>query len=66
MVKVNLPPGCAGIADGDWKRMANRPGGHIELDDTDPLERHQLAKLRNQDYASAGLVDAGPGEAFRA
>lgn len=60
MPRVNLPPGCAGIADGDWKRMANKPGGYINLDDTDPVEKRQLQKLQNQDYASAGLVDAGP------
>lgn len=40
--------------------MAGRPGTFITLDDTDPVEQRQLAKLRNQDYASAGLVDAGP------
>jgi hypothetical protein len=60
MVKVNLPPGCAGIADGNWRRMADKPGGFINLDETDPVEKRQLQKLRNQDYASAGLVDAGP------
>jgi hypothetical protein len=62
--RVNLPPGCAGIADGNWRRWADKPGGHINLDDTDPVERQQLAKLRNQDYASAGLVDAGPEKFF--
>ncbi len=60
MTRVNLPPGCAGIADGNWRRMADKPGGFINLDETDPVEKHQLRKLRNQDYASAGLVDAGP------
>lgn len=64
MPRVNLPPGCAGIADGNWKRFADKPGGHITLDETDPVERRQLAKLRNQDYASAGLVDAGPEKFF--
>lgn len=64
MPRVNLPPGCAGIADGNWRRFADKPGGHINLDDTDPVERRQLAKLRNQDYASAGLVDAGPEKFF--
>ena len=58
MPRVNLPPGCAGIADGNWKRFANKPGGFINLDDTDPVEKRQLAKLRNQDYSQAGLVDA--------
>lgn len=60
MPRVNLPPGCAGFADGNWKKMADKPGGFVTLDDTDPLERMQLRKLKNQDYASAGLVDAGP------
>lgn len=64
MPRVNLPPGCAGIADGNWKRFADKPGGHISLDDTDPVEARQLQKLRNQDYASAGLVDAGPEKFF--
>jgi hypothetical protein len=59
MVRVNLPPGCAGIGDGDWKKVA-KPGTHINLDDTDPFERKQLKKLQGQDYAAAGLVDAGP------
>ena len=41
--------------------MAERgPGSFVNLDDSDPVERHHLAKLRNQDYAQAGLVDAGP------
>ncbi|SRR6266567_5828306 len=57
MVRVNLPPGCAGFADGDKKFMAERgAGSFVNLEDGSP----QLAKLRNQDYASAGLVDAGP------
>lgn len=64
MPRVNLPPGCAGIADGNWKRFADKPGGILHLDDTDPVEAHQLKKLRNQDYASAGLVDAGPEKFF--
>jgi hypothetical protein len=60
MPRINLPPGCAGFADGDRKYMADRPGGHVYLDDTDPVDRDALRKLKNQDYASAGLVDAGP------
>ena len=64
MPRIFLPPGCAGIADGNWKRFADKPGGHINLDDTDPVERRQLAKLAAQDYASAGLVDAGPEKFF--
>ena len=64
MPRVNLPPGCAGIADGNWRRFADKPGGHINLDDTDPVEKRQLQKLKTQDYASAGLVDAGPEKFF--
>ena len=57
MPRVYLPPGCAGFADGNRKYMAvNGPGSFVNLEDGSP----QLAKLRNQDYASAGLVDAGP------
>ena len=64
MPRIFLPPGCAGIADGNWKRFADKPGGHINLDDTDPVERRQLAKLAAQDYASAGLVDANAEKFF--
>ena len=64
MPRVNLPPGCAGFADGNWRKMADKPGGFVNLDDTDPVERRQLQKLQNQDYASAGLVDAGPEKFF--
>jgi len=57
MPRVQLPPGCNGFADGDRKVMAERgPGSFVVLEDGDP----QLRKLRNQDYAAAGLVDAGP------
>lgn len=56
MPRVLLPPGCGGFADGDRKILAERgPGSFVNLEDGDP----QLAKLRSQDYASAGLVDAG-------
>lgn len=61
MPRVFLPAGCAGFADGDRKYMAvNGPGSYVNLEDGSP----QLAKLRNQDYASAGLVDAGPEKFF--
>jgi hypothetical protein len=57
MPRVNLPPGCYGFADGDKKFIAERgPGSFVNLEDGSP----QLKKLQNQDYASAGLVDAGP------
>ena len=61
MPRVHLPPSCAGFADGDKKYMAvNGPGSFVNLDDTDPVDRRALQKLARQDYASAGLVDAGP------
>lgn len=66
MARINLPPGCQGFADGDSKWMASKgPGGNfVNLDETDPRDRRALQKLKNQDYASAGLVDAGPEKAF--
>lgn len=66
MARVNLPDGCRGFADGDDKFMASKgPGGYfVNLDESDPRDRRALAKLKNQDYASAGLVDAGPEKAF--
>lgn len=61
MPRVFLPPGCAGFADGDVKYMAERgPGSFVNLEDGSP----QLRKLAGQDYASAGLVDAGPEKFF--
>lgn len=61
MPRVNLPPGCAGFADGDQKYMAvNGPGSYVNIDDSDPKGKHALKKLQGQDYAQAGLVDAGP------
>lgn len=63
MVRINLPPGCAGFADGDKKYPAVKgPGSYVNLDSD--RDANALAKLRNQDYASAGLVDAGPERAF--
>ena len=64
MPRIQLPPSCAGFADGDTKYMANRPGGFVNIDDTDPAGQRALAKLASQDYASAGLVDAGPEKFF--
>lgn len=61
MPRVFLPPGCLGFADGSKKYLGvNGPGSFVNLEDGSP----QLAKLRNQDYASAGLVDAGPEKFF--
>lgn len=65
MTRINLPPGCAGFADGDAKWMAERgAGSYVNLDPTDPADAMALRKLKNQDYASAGLVDAGPQKEF--
>jgi hypothetical protein len=65
MPRVNLPPGCAGFADGDRKYMAvNGAGSFVNLDDSDPVDRRALKKLAGQDYAAAGLVDAGPEKFF--
>lgn len=65
MPRVQLPPGCAGFADGDYKLMAERgPGSYVNIDDTDPAGKRALQKLAAQDYASAGLVDAGPEKFF--
>lgn len=64
-MKVNLPPGCAGFADGDQKWLAERgAGSYVTLDPADPMDALALKKLKNQDYASAGLVDAGPEKQF--
>jgi hypothetical protein len=61
MPRIPVPPGCAGFADGNEKYMAvNGPGSYVNIDDTDPAGKRALKKLRNQDYAAAGLVDAGP------
>ena len=65
MPRINLPPSCAGFADGDTKYMAvNGPGSFVNIDDTDPAGKRALKKLAAQDYASAGLVDAGPEKFF--
>lgn len=65
MPRVQLPPGCAGFADGDRKFMAERgAGSFVNIDDTDPVGARALQKLRGQDYAVAGLVDAGPEKFF--
>ncbi len=57
MPRVQLPPGCAGFADGNYKLMAERgAGSFVNIDDTDPAGARALKKLKAQDYASAGLV----------
>lgn len=63
MVRINLPSGCAGFADGDRKYLAVKgAGSYVNLDED--RDADALRKLRNQDYASAGLVDAGPQKEF--
>src|ERR1700722_12666839 len=62
MTRINLPPGCNGFADGDKKYLSAKPGGHVNLDPD--KDANALRKLKNQDYASAGLVDAGPEKQF--
>jgi len=65
MPRVQLPKGCAGFADGNYKLMGERgAGSFVNIDDTDPAGQRALKKLKAQDYASAGLVDAGPEKFF--
>jgi hypothetical protein len=58
MTRVNLPPGCLGFKADDGTRYVAKPGTFVEVED-----RHMPA-LKNQQYASAGLVDAGPEKHF--
>lgn len=53
MTKVLLPPGCCGFKAQDGTRYVAKPGTFVDVAD------HHMAALKNQDYASAGLVDAG-------
>ena len=65
MPRVQLPKGCAGFADGNTKFMAERgAGSFVNIDDSDPMGARAMKKLAAQDYASAGLVDAGPEKFF--
>ena len=65
MPRVQLPPGCGGFADGNKRFLAEHgPGSYVNIDDTDPVGKRALEQLKNQDYASAGLVDAGPEKFF--
>jgi hypothetical protein len=60
MPRVLLPRDCAGFSDDGERFMAERgPGSFLNLDDD-----RQLAKLRNQEYSSAGLADCGPEKYF--
>lgn len=63
MPRVNLPPGCAGFADGNKKYLAEKGAGSFVNLDSD-RDANALRKLKSQDYASAGLVDAGPQKEF--
>jgi hypothetical protein len=65
MPRILLPPSCQGFSDGDRKYLAvNGPGSFVNIDDTDPAGKRALQKLAAQDYAQAGLVDAGPEKFF--
>lgn len=50
MAKVLLPPGCMGFKASDGTRYTARPGTFVHVED-----RH-MGALREQQYASAGLV----------
>ena len=63
MPRINLPAGCAGFADGDRKYLAEKGAGSFVNLDSD-RDANALRKLKNQDYASAGLIDAGPQKEF--
>jgi hypothetical protein len=58
MTKVLLPPGCMGFKADDGTRYVAKPGTHVDVD-----ERH-IPALQAQQYATAGLVDAGPEKQF--
>ena len=60
MARVQLPPGCLGFKASDGRRiLAERGAGSFaHVDDK------YLPALQRQDYASAGLVDAGPEKHF--
>ena len=53
MTRVNLPPGCCGFKAQDGTRYVAKPGTSVDVAD------HHMAALKNNDYAQAGLVDAG-------
>ena len=58
MTRVNLPPGCAGFKAQDGTRYVAKPGTFVDVAD------HHMAALKNNDYAIAGLVDAGAEKLF--
>lgn len=58
MVRVNLPPGCMGFKAQDGTRYVAKPGTFVDVAD------HHMAALKHNDYAQAGLVDAGAEKHF--
>lgn len=58
MTRVHLPPGCMGFKADDGTRYVAKPGTTVDVDD-----RHMPA-LKKQNYAQAGLVDAGAEKFF--
>jgi Zn finger protein HypA/HybF involved in hydrogenase expression len=58
MTRVNLPPGCMGFKAQDGTRYMAKPGTFVDVAD------HHMAALKNNDYAVAGLVDAGAEKHF--
>ena len=58
MTRVNLPPGCMGFKASDGTRYVAKPGTFVDVAD------HHMGALKNQNYASAGLVDAGAEKYF--
>lgn len=60
MPRVQLPPGCLGFRASDGRKIPaeNGAGSFANVDDK------YMPALKNQEYASAGLVDAGPEKFF--
>jgi hypothetical protein len=57
-VRVNLPPGCVGFNTKDGHKYTAKPGTHVYVED------HHAKALKSNDYAAAGLVEAGPEKFF--
>jgi predicted RNA-binding Zn-ribbon protein involved in translation (DUF1610 family) len=58
MVRVNLPPGCLGFKADDGTRYVAKPGTFVDVAD------HHMKALKQNNYAQAGLVDAGAEKFF--
>jgi hypothetical protein len=58
LTRVLLPPGCLGFKADDGTRYVAKPGTSVDV------AEHHMAALKNQQYASAGLVDAGAEKMF--